>query len=158
MLLTLTTAKQHLRVTHDSEDAIITLYLLAAEQAAVSYLDRKVYSDSASLIAAVAAAPAAFSAGRAAYITAIDAAMLVTDADEKAEAVRVADLAYSRVRIESRQVHDGIVLNEAISEAILLTLGSSFANREDVVVGLSVAQLPVGAHLRLQLYRMGMGL
>lgn len=157
MLLTLTTAKQHLRVTHDSEDAIITLYLLAAEQAAVSYLDRKVYADGASLIAAVAAAPAAFSAGRAAYITAIDAAMLVTDADEKAEAVRVAVLVYSRVCIDSRQTHDGIVLNELISAAMLLTLGSSFANREDAVVGLSVAALPMGAHALMQPFRAGLG-
>jgi hypothetical protein len=157
MLLTLTTAKEHLRVTHDSEDAIITMYLLAAEQAAAAHLDRKVYADSASLIAAVAAAPAAFADGRAAYISAIDAARLLTDADEEAEALRVAVLAYTRVCINSRQTHDGIVVNEVISAAMLLTLGTLFAAREDVVIGLSVAQLPNGASMLLQPYRIGMG-
>ena len=157
MLLTLTTAKAHLRVTHDSEDALIGLYLLAAEQSAVSHLDRKVYADSAALAAAVAAAPAAFAAAVAAYTAALDAALLLTGADEAVEAARVAVLAYSRAQIEARQIHDGIVINEAITAAVLLTLGTLFAAREDVVIGLSVAQLPNGASMLLQPYRAGMG-
>jgi len=157
MLLTLTTAKAHLRVTHDSEDALIGLYLLAAEQSAVSHLDRKVYADSAALAAAVAAAPAAFASAALAYITAFDAAMLLTG-KELTEALRVADLAFRRTEIEVRQIHDGILMNEAIAAAVLLTLGTLFAAREDVVVGLSVAQLPNGASMLLQPYRAGLGL
>ena len=151
--LDLATAKAHLRVTHDSEDALIGLYLLAAELSAVAHLDRKVYVDSAALAAAVAAAPAAFAAAVAAYSAALDAALLLTDADEAAEAVRVAVLAYSRAQIEARQIYDGIVINDAIRAAVLLTLGTLFAAREDVVIGLSVAQLPSGASMLLQPYR-----
>lgn len=36
-------AKQHLRVDHEEEDALITLYLSAAESAAANFLNRNVY-------------------------------------------------------------------------------------------------------------------
>jgi hypothetical protein len=158
MLLTLTTAKAHLRVTHDSEDAIITLYLLAAEQTAVSHLDRKVYSGRAALAAAVAAAPDAFAAAVQAYDAAFDAAGMLTTDEEAKEFLRVAELTFSRAQIEARQIHDGILMNEAIAAAVLLTLGTLFAAREDVVIGLSVAQLPNGASMLLQPYRAGLGI
>jgi hypothetical protein len=153
IFITLATAKAHLRVTHDAEDALIGLYLTGAEQAAVQRLDRNVYVDSTALSAAVAGAPAVFAAAVAAYAAATTAALDITDDDEQAEALRVADLVYARARIESRQVNDGIVINDAIAAAVLLTLGHLYANREDVVAGLSVTQLPSGADALLQPYR-----
>ena len=51
----------------------------------------------------------------------------------------------------------GIVINPAIQAALLLIVGHLYANREDVVVGLSAAQLPSGAQYLLQPYRYGMG-
>lgn len=153
MLIDLPTAKLHLRVDGSDEDALIGVYLAAAEGMAVEIMDRKLYADSTALDAAVAAAPAAFAAAVAAYGAAIDAALLLTDEDQAREAVRVAMLAYTRARIEARQTHDGIVINDIIKAAVLLTVGSLYAQREDVVVGASVAALPNGADYLLQPFK-----
>jgi hypothetical protein len=48
---------------------------------------------------------------------------------------------------------DGMVVNEAIKAAVLLIVGSLYAQREDVVVGVSVAQLPNGAEWLLAPYK-----
>ncbi|SDV49816.1 head-tail connector protein [Chitinasiproducens palmae] len=52
---------------------------------------------------------------------------------------------------------DPIIVNNAIRAAILLILGKLYANREDVVVGATVSQLPDGAEHLLQPYRVGLG-
>ena len=51
----------------------------------------------------------------------------------------------------------GIVINPAIQAALLLIVGHLYANREDVLAGVSVAQLPNGSQYLLQPYRSGMG-
>ena len=51
-LVTLSQAKQHLRVDDTHEDALIQLYIDAAEQSTADYLERGVYSDAAALAAA----------------------------------------------------------------------------------------------------------
>lgn len=51
---------------------------------------------------------------------------------------------------------DGIIVNDVIKAAILLTVGHLYANREDVVPG-SVAALPMGAQYLLQPYRTDIG-
>ena len=45
------------------------------------------------------------------------------------------------------------IVNYAIKAAILLMLGHLYANREDVVAGVSVAQLPNGARSLLRPHR-----
>lgn len=50
-----------------------------------------------------------------------------------------------------------IVANHAIRAAMLLILGHLYANREDVVAGVSVAELPMGSRALLAPYRQGMG-
>lgn len=51
----------------------------------------------------------------------------------------------------------GIVINPAIQAALLLIVGHLYANREDVLAGVSVAQLPNGSQYLLQPYRAGLG-
>ena len=44
-IITLATAKAHLRVDHTDEDALITLYLNAAARSASDYLARPIYAN-----------------------------------------------------------------------------------------------------------------
>ena len=48
MLVTLATAKQHLRLDGSDEDAMVALYLSAAEDQAAQFLGRNVYPDAPS--------------------------------------------------------------------------------------------------------------
>lgn len=57
-LVTLTQAKDHLRVVSDHEDADIGLKLMAATEQAIHFLDRPVYADQAELDAALEAGTA----------------------------------------------------------------------------------------------------
>lgn len=105
MLLDLATVKLHLRVDDSAEDALIGLYVTAAEEFAMQFLGRTIY------------------------------------ATELAQGLDTA----------------GIVINPAIQAALLLIVGHLYANREDVLAGVSVAQLPNGSQYLLQPYRAGMG-
>uniref|UniRef100_A0A6M3M7V2 Putative head-tail connector n=1 Tax=viral metagenome TaxID=1070528 RepID=A0A6M3M7V2_9ZZZZ len=151
--VTLAEAKLHLRTEGTDEDALIGIYIAAAEQAAVKALDRGVYADNTALQAAMVAAPAALTAATAAYTAALTVADAMTDTTEQAAALQVAETAYMRAQVAYRQVFDGIVVNEAIKAAVLLTVGHLYANREDVVIGASVAALPNGADFLLQPYK-----
>lgn len=151
--VTLAEAKTHLRVDGTDEDALIGLYINAAEQAAIKALDRCVYADNTALQTAMTAAPAELTAATAAKDAAVTAAEALTDADEKAAALQVAETAYMRALVAYRQVFDGIVVNDQIKAAVLLTVGHLYANREDVVAGASVAALPNGADYLLQPFK-----
>ena len=80
--VTLAEAKLHLRVDGTDEDAMILLYISAAEQAAINALDRGVYADNTALQTAMTAAPAALTTATAAKEAAVAAAEALTDADE----------------------------------------------------------------------------
>ena len=152
-LVTLESAKLHLRVDSADEDALIAVYITAAEQSAVSLLDRGVYVDGTALTAAKAAAPGALETASAAYDAAIEAAQAMTDDALQAAATQAAENAWLKACVTHRQTMDGMVVNEAIRAAVLLIVGHLFANREDVVAGVSVAQLPNGAEWLLQPYK-----
>ena len=50
-----------------------------------------------------------------------------------------------------------MVINALIQAGILLILGHLYANREDVVVGASVSEVPHGSHALLMPYRAQLG-
>lgn len=52
---------------------------------------------------------------------------------------------------------DPMVANDEIRAAMLLTLGHIYNNRDDVVIGATAVELPLGARSLLQPYRVGMG-
>lgn len=152
--VTLAEAKIHLRATEGTdEDALIGLYINAAEQAAVKAMDRGVYADGTALQTAMTAAPAALTAATAASFATVAAVRAITDSTEKVAALQVAETAYMRALVAYRQAFDGIVVNDTIKAAVLLTTAHLYANREDVVVGASVATLPNGADCLLQPYK-----
>lgn len=157
MLIDLPTAKLHLRVDGAAEDAILALYIGAAEQSAMDFLNRKVYADQVALDEAVAAVPAALSAAQAAYAIAVAEANALTDygmADaRKAQAFDT----YTMAHMLARETRAGMVVNAAVKAAILLILGHLYANREDVVTGTIATDIPMGSRALLMPYRTGMG-
>ena len=106
MLLDFATVRLHLRVDDSAEDALIGLYVTAAEEFAMQFLGRTIYAT---------------------------------------ELAQGADTA-------------GIVITPAIQAALLLIVGHLYANREDVLAGVSVAQLPNGSQYLMQPYRIGLGM
>lgn len=151
-------AMLHLRVVGDDELADIELKLEAAEQAAVSYLNRNVYGDQAALDAAQASAPGVFSTARQAHQDAIAAAASLVDSSERAMATLAANTRFDAANLMNIHTYRGMVITSAIKSAILLILGHLYENREDVVIGLTVASLPSGAKALLQPSRIGVGL
>jgi hypothetical protein len=158
MFIDTATAKLHLRVTSTAEDALITIWISAAESAAVEFLNRYVYVDQDALDAAIAAAPAALTTATTAYDAAIAAAALIESEVERNMATFAAEDAYAKAQTVARMTHQGIVVNDNIKAAILLTLGHLYANREDVAANVTAAKLPMGACALLQPYRAAMGI
>lgn len=157
-LVSIDSAMLHLRVVGDDERDDIELKLEAAEQAAVSYLNRNVYGDQDALDAAQASAPAGFSTARQAHQAAIAAAISLTDSSERAMALLAANTRFDAANLMNIRTYRGMVITSAIKSAILLILGHLYENREDVVIGLTVASLPSGAKALLQPHRIGVGL
>ena len=151
--VTTSEAKLHLRVDSADEDALIGVYITAAEQMAIALLDRGVYADGTALGVAKAAAPGELDTAIAAYESAIAAAEALADETAIAAAIQTAGNGLLRAKVAHRHAMDGMVVNEAIKAAVLLIVGSLYAQREDVVVGVSVAQLPNGAEWLLAPYK-----
>lgn len=106
-LVKLATARQHCKAD-SADDAVLQVYLNAAEQHARAFLNRAVYE--------------------------------TQDALDEAIENEAAGLA-------------PMVVNDAIRNAILLLCGHLYANREEVVAGVSVSRVPMGARELLLPYR-----
>lgn len=157
MLVDLATAQAHLRVDNDVEDALIELYLGAAEHAAIEYLNVAVYPDAGALASAISAAPVAFAEASTDYTLAVRAVASMASLAERDLALEVAGVAYRAAVGRFRATVNGLVVNDAIRAAILLTLGHLYANREDVVTAVSAVELPRGARSLLMPYRARLG-
>jgi hypothetical protein len=158
MMIDLAVAKAHLNVAVDLDDDDIALKLEAAEQFAIQHINRYVYADHAALTAALDAAPVTLAAASAAYLAATAAAASIENEVDRDMAIFGAAEAYTRAQTDARMTYQGIVVTSNIKAAVLLILGSLYANRENEVVGATVFALPLGAHALLQPYRVGMGI
>ena len=151
--VTLAEAKAHLRVYGNDDDALIGIYIAAAERSAVAIVDRGVYADDAAKDAAIAAAPAALASATAAYTAAITAAHELSESGDQAAAIKAANASYIRAQVAFRKATDGIVADDIIKAATLLIVGHLYENREDVVAGQALSKLPNGAEWLLTPYK-----
>lgn len=153
-LVTLDSAKIHLRVEADAtyEDDLIQALVNAAELSASAWLNRLVFVDQSALNAAIAATPAALTAATAAYVAASAAADLVTDEIEQDIAQAAADTTYANAQAAARATNYGMVVNDSIKSAVLLTVGHLYANRE-ATTPRQLADLPMGVQFLLQPFR-----
>ena len=151
--ITLAQAKTHLRIDDSASDADLTLKIAAAQRSVIEYLQCSVYADQTALNTAIAAVPAMLSAAKAAYVIADAAADALPDYDLALDGKAQAMSVYMRAVYAATRVRQGVVINELIQAAMLLAVGHLFSNREDVVVGASVAALPMGSESLLQPFR-----
>lgn len=150
-IITLAEAKLHLRVDHSDEDALIQVILNASESAASSYMGRSVFVDSGALATAIAAIPAALTAATAAYDAAMTAADAMTNEVEQLAAYDAASYNYQSALQSAREIRRGIVMNDQIKAAVLIHVGSLYANREsDIFDGQA---MPNGVRWLLDPYR-----
>lgn len=149
-------AKLHLRA-EDADDAEVQLKLTAAERAAALFLNRRIFADEQEMADEIALVPAAMIDAGTAYRAAITAAEAITDSVARAASVEYAQHVYETAQRAAYETRHGVVVDELITAGILLTAGHLWENRQDVVVGASVAELPRGAQTMLWPYRIGLG-
>ncbi|CAB3959633.1 phage gp6-like head-tail connector protein [Achromobacter piechaudii] len=142
-LLTPEECIQHCRA--EPEDGPLLESLLASAECAVAgYLNRALFADAEELRAAQDALPLAAGAAQDAYDAAIATASGLDNAVAQEMAVSVARERLAAARIGFSRVLHGMVANPRIYAAVRLTLGNLYANREQVVVGATTAELPQG--------------
>nr|WP_288358240.1 head-tail connector protein [uncultured Pseudomonas sp.] len=150
-------AMQHLRAEEDDR-ALVKAQLGAAEEQASQYMQRRFYADQAALDVALAAVPAAITTTRARLDAALAAIDPLGQVDDRQGARDRATQAFADARAAVEMVARGIVINDAIQAACLLALGHLYANREDVVAGASLTELPMNSRWLLNPYRTGLGI
>lgn len=126
----LATARLHLRAdSTTTEDSLIDLWLGVAEEQVAEFLNRNVYADGTALAAAKAAAPGLLQAASTAYIAALDAIVGVSEPTEYAAKRDYARSEYTKAVEDYHASMNGIVVNDTIRAAILLTLAYLYETR-----------------------------
>jgi len=149
------TALDHQRIDADDSLDDAQLKLDAAEQAAMQFLNRNFYADPAALSAARATVPALHAAAVLARDQALQDAEIITDLEYRQLLIDAAESMYLEAKAAINQILLGIVVTTDIKGAVLLTFGHLYENREDV--GVSMAELPKGAHSMLWPFRAQLG-
>ncbi len=156
-LLTIEQCRQQCRADGEHDDALLGDLLASAEDAAAAYLNRSLYADPEGLDAALDSLPDGAANASQSYETAAVEAAAEADTAKAAAILSVAESRMGAWQLQAGRIMAGIVANGSILAAIRLTLGHLYANREDVVTGVSVAELPQGAKALLRPYRRVMG-
>lgn len=152
-LVTLAQARAHVRVLDSTPDPELSPYLDGAVDAAQAYLNRAIYETEEALATARVGYAAAVGAAAEARTAAVEAAAALDDEDVRAAALRRAEIEWLESRATADRCIHGVVVNGSIRAAILLIFGHLFENRETVVVGAPVADVPMGAKALLRPYR-----
>lgn len=156
-LLTIEQCRRQCRVDGDYDDVLLLDCMEAAVDAAAAYLNRAMFEDQEALDAAWDALPAEAASATAVHAAALAAAAVEPDPSKATAMIAVADQRLAGASLQRTRLLSGVVVNKSILAAVRLTMGHLYANREDVVVGATVAELPQGAKSLLRPYRKGMG-
>lgn len=157
-LLTIEEARDQCRLEDDYPEEQLQPYVDAAEAIACAYLNRAVFVDANALASAQDAIPGVMTTAGQVYTAAVTVANALSDPDEKAAALEVAEARICAARLNARRTAHGMAANAAVMAAVRLLLGHLFANREDVLTGARAAAvaIPNGAQDLLRPYRMVM--
>lgn len=151
-LVALALAKSQERITQNAEDTLIQQYLDAADVQVREYLDRCVYAtqgdlDTAKQGVSLTDAFTAYETARATWDSSSGTELDVVTWD-------AAKSDWREARVAANRVYRGIVVNPAITQAILLLVAHWCVNREAVVADRPV-ELPWGVQNLLTGFRIG---
>lgn len=149
-------AMHHLLAEPDDQ-VLVQAQLDAAEEAAIQFLNRRVYLDQVALDGARSGVPAAMQQAKTANAEAVAAADAEQDHTLRCRLLEHARQALAEAYEHADAIAYGMVLNPAIQAACLLKLGHLFANREEVVTGTIATELPLASKSLLMPYRIRMG-
>lgn len=152
-------ASDHLKADGDDQ-RMIDVYLNAAEESAMQFLNRRFYATEQDLLVARAAVPEKRRIARAEFEEAIATAEEISNLEDRASAIADAQRVLRTKLDDCAMVSGGMVINEAVESACLLILGHLYTNREDSVTGVnaaSVIELPRGSRSLLWPYRIHLG-
>lgn len=149
-------AMHHL-LAEPEDQALVQAQLDAAEEAAIQFLNRRIYLDQVALDEARAGVSAALQLAKEANTAAIAAAEAEQDQTLRCRLLDHARQALADAYDKADAVAYGMVLNPAIQAACLLKLGHLFANREEVVTGSTAVELPLASQHLLMPFRIRMG-
>lgn len=149
-------AMLHLRAEpEDQED--VQKKLDAAEEKAMSFLQRRFYRDEVDLINELTTVKQRIIDVRAEYDAELAQAERIENPEDKQLLKEFAESKFRESRRQIRMIAKGLVINDAIKIACLLTLGDLYENREDSVTGTITADIPVSSRHWLTPYRVDMG-
>ena len=149
-------AMHHLLAEPDDQ-VLVQAQLDAAEEAAMQFLNRRVYVDQIALDEARAGVSADLQQAKAANAEAIATAEEEQDLTLRCRLLDHARQALADAYDQADAIAYGMVINPAIQAACLLKLGHLFANREEVVTGTTAVELPLASQHLLMPYRIRMG-
>ncbi|QXI49157.1 head-tail connector protein [Pseudomonas anuradhapurensis] len=149
-------AMHHL-LAEAEDQVLVEAQLGAAEDAAMSFLNRRFYLDQVALDQARAGVSASIQQAREVNAAAVAAAEAEQDHTLRCRLLEHARQALADAYDQADSIAYGMVLNPAIQAACLLKLGHLFANREEVVTGSTAVELPLASQHLLMPYRIRMG-
>ncbi len=154
-LVTIEEVRNHCRAEPE-DDALLTIYADAAEQAAEDFLNRRVFPTQQALDDAVAALPVEVADAELAYAGAREAARALTG-HARCIALDAAGSNWRKTVTRARETALGMVVNAAIHDAVLLIAGHLYRNREAVITGTIATEIPEGPRTMLWPHRVGLG-
>lgn len=155
-LIDIDRAMKHLLAEPEDQD-LVQEKLDTAEEAAMRFLNRRVFADQATLDAAKAGIADVLLAARAAHTAGVTAAEGVGDMHDRCRMLDYARQSLADAHEDADSVAYGMILNSTITSACLLIVGHLFANREEVLVGAVATELPMASKALLGPYRVRMG-
>jgi hypothetical protein len=153
-LVTLDEARSHCKA-YPADDAMLQIYLDAAELEAARLANRNIYPTQDALTTALGTISAAMVTAHATYAAAIAAADALDDENDQDFATAVAEANLRKAQVLNSNILDGIVVDANIKVAILFICAHNFANREEVVTGAgaNATVVPMGAQRIMSHYR-----
>lgn len=149
-------AMHHLRAELEDQ-VLVQAQLNAAEEAAMQFLNRRVYLDQLALDEARAGISAVLQQAKEANAAAVASAEAEQDHTLRCRLLNHARQAMADAYDKVDAIAYGMVLNPSIQAACLLKLGHLFANREEVVTGTIASELPLASQHLLMPYRIRLG-